>query len=112
MKLNKCIKLTNIVVTHYIAVHPTSFNSLKEWQKMKSYDPSLKKIFGDHCSAFDCNHKRSDQKCSFLSCPSYAEWKKKWIVAIGRLHVGEDGYVNPDKTVATKETSHTLLSLL
>ena len=70
----------------------------------ESYEPpSKKKRFGDHCSAFDCNHKRSDQNCSFLSFPSNAEWKKKWVVAMGRLHVEEDGKVNPDKLWEPKD---------
>ena len=45
----------------------------------ESYEPPLikKKRFGDHCSAFDCNQKRFDRKCLFLSFPTNAVWKKK-----------------------------------
>lgn len=50
---------------------------------------------GEHCCAIDCSHKRGTHDCHFYSFPSAPEWREKWITAIKRCAVTEDGKVRP-----------------
>jgi hypothetical protein len=69
----------------------------------------LFKATGHNCCAVGCNHKSAVASCSFFSFPKDKTWLDKWVDAVKRCAVDENGKVLPNKRWVP-ESHHRLCS--
>ena len=55
------------------------------------------KATGHHCCALGCSHKSAIDGCSFYSFPKDLTWFNKWVDAVKRCAVDDNGKVLPHK---------------
>jgi len=52
---------------------------------------------GHNCCALGCSHKSGIERCSFYSFPKDSTWFDKWVDAVKRCAVDDNGKVLPHK---------------